>query len=184
MSSNTRTESLEITTVTTLSTPVVLPSVPTATITQEEDELCLEIDVQKKWDRLYALKNRIMLFIAELERRYRLLPPPFLRGMVGGQVEWKHAKIEYSKAVSTAANNECMLGVFNSGAGLPVHAREFIATYSGWILTRDEYDELNSIEREKMGCLYGIEANALKTFVTANWDNNWTMRGKRWIGWC
>lgn len=144
----------------------------------------VEDESTKKWNHLYKLKNRILLYVAELERRYKIVPPPFLREMVGGQVEWNEVVVKHSEAVSKAANNDYTLGVFYQVVtNLSAGSRQFIGTYSGWILTRAEYDELNSVDRECMGALYGAEANALKGFVTNHWDINWDVAWKEvdWV---
>jgi hypothetical protein len=86
---------------------------------------------------------------------------------------WEGAQIKHSQSVTDAAHNQFMLGVFNELKDLSKHERQFIGTYSGWILTRDEYDELNRLEGIKMNALYGIEAKALKRFVADHWDETW-----------
>ena len=124
-----------------------------------------------KWASLRALRTRIIAFVAELETRYKLLPPPFVRTQVGNAFEWDKVYIQHSAAVTKAANDEFMLGVFYNGTtNLSSGSKQCVATYSGWFMTQDEYNELN--KRENMGALYGVEASALKTFVQANWDEH------------
>ncbi len=112
--------------------------------------------IASKWEQLYALRDRVQIFAGELEKRYELFPPPFIRKMTGDPAKWDGVAVEYSEAVTMAAGGtECMLGVFNHHDPLPTNSRQFIAHYSGWIFTTDEYHELNSPERENMNALYG-----------------------------
>jgi hypothetical protein len=67
-----------------------------------------------KWEALYALRERIVLFVAMLERRNRLYPLPFHRCMHGGRrcENLDALTVRYSDTVSTVAAGETILGVF------------------------------------------------------------------------
>jgi hypothetical protein len=146
---------------------------------------------QVKWDTLYALQERIVRFIASLERRNRLYPPPFHRRTIGGDAKIDGLRIQYSDTVSSVAN-KTVLGVFlnaddsgiSSESGTEVctsssssstsssSSNTYLSNYPGWLLTEDEYAELNNKDHENIGALYGFGL-PLKAFMRKHWSEAW-----------
>jgi len=103
-----------------------------------------------KWETLYALRERIVRFVAQLEKRTKLYPPPFHRCMIGGDAKIEQVSVRYSEDVSQSAS-EYIVGVFNDGETIDPHSSTYVCNYPGWILTQQEYTELNDETHENMG---------------------------------
>ena len=145
--------------------------------------------LQRKWDSVYALRERIVRFVAQLERRTKLYPPPFHRATIGGDAHLNSLQVQHSEAVSRVAG-DYMLGVFHttqqqqqeedtssssrssSSSNSTSFAPSFLCNYPGFLLTPQEYDELNDELHENMGALYGFDT-PLSSFVSSHWDDSW-----------
>lgn len=120
---------------------------------------------QAKWDTLYTLRERMLLFVAHLKRRTRLYPPPFYRATVGGDAAVNWLTIQHSHTVSRVAE-EYVLGVFYTpdavatvaaaAAAASTNSGTYLCNYPGWILTQEEYAELNNEHNLNMKALYGV----------------------------
>jgi len=125
-----------------------------------------------KWETLYALRERIVRFVAQLEKRTKLYPPPFHRCMIGGDAKIEQVSVRYSEDVSQSAG-EYIVGVFNDGETIGSHpSSTYVCNYPGWIVTQQEYTELNDHAHENMGALFGIDV-PLQAFVRKHWNPNW-----------
>jgi hypothetical protein len=124
---------------------------------------------QVKWDTLYTLRERIVLFILQLERRTRLYPPPFHRATVGGDAVGSDLAIRHSETISHVAK-AYLLGVFKHGENDTVdRSGTCLCNYAGWLLTQEEYAELNNEHNLNMTALYGVGV-PLHAFVLKHWN--------------
>ena len=124
-----------------------------------------------KWETLYALRERIVRFVGQLEKRTKLYSPPFHRYMIGGDAKIEQVSVRYSEDVSQSAG-EYIVGVFNDGETIDPHSSTYVCNYPGWILTQQEYTELNDDAHENMGALFGIDV-PLQAFVRKHWNPTW-----------
>lgn len=134
--------------------------------------------LQDKWDAMYALRKRIVQFVTVLEQRNRLHPPPFHRHLIGGDAHIEQLQIRHSETISRYAE-EYMVGTFNgkssadsSNDHISHSVNTFLCNYPGWLLTQQEYSELNDEQHENMNALYGVEV-ALKAFAAKHWKATW-----------
>ena len=67
---------------------------------------------------------------------------------------------------------EYIVGVFNDGETIDPHSSTYVCNYPGWILTQQEYTELNDDAHENMGALFGIDV-PLQAFVRKHWNPTW-----------
>jgi hypothetical protein len=138
-----------------------------------------------KWALLRALRQRIVQFVAALETEHRHSPAPFVRRLHGDSTHLPELVVHKSESVSTAAaTGECILGVFYAGSTLKRGTTVKLANYTGWLLTAEEYNELNDAAHENMNALYGFEVKSLTTFVDAHFKDDDDDAGgdKRWKG--
>jgi hypothetical protein len=137
---------------------------------------------QSKWRALYALRERIVVFISQLEKRTRLFPPPFHRHTVGGDNAIDQLQIQHSETISKCTG-EYIVGVFNKGDSIASGSTAtLLCNCPGWMLTQPEYAELNNEEHENMDALYGIGVS-LKCFVQKHWNDKWNPAWKEmdWV---
>jgi len=135
-----------------------------------------EAEYTKKWESMQLLHDHIQAYVDELEQNQAYCPCPYVRQLItisGESTALPELVCRKSTEVTTAAGGKYMLGVFydtedvsdgsndiKSSSGEP---EPIVCTYTGWIMTTEEYLVLN--ERENSRALYGIDIKFLQQYA-------------------